>query len=84
MKLEYGDWRIVYNPKAVKTADWEYWHIDFDDAPDAVEYRCGAAATFEKAINEILFLIAEDSENGLDYELFGYNPVDDFPALKRG
>lgn len=51
----YGDWRISYEPKPIPTTacDFDWWHDDFDGAPDAGDGRHGAEGTLEAAIDAI-------------------------------
>jgi hypothetical protein len=58
----YGDWHIEHNPPPIpmRNCDWQFWHDDYDGAPDANDNRCGAAASLEEAKMEIDFI--EDLE----------------------
>jgi len=40
----YGPWRISYEPKPIPCSsyDYDWWHDDFDGAPDAGDNRCGS------------------------------------------
>jgi hypothetical protein len=51
----YGPWRISYQPKPIPTTacDYDWWHDDFDGAPDAGDNRCGTAGSMEACIVEI-------------------------------
>lgn len=51
----YGDWYIQYNPPPIPTraCDWQFWHGDFDGAPDANDNRSGSAASLQDAKMEI-------------------------------
>lgn len=51
----FGDWRIEYRPPPIpiRTMDWQFWHDDYDGAPDGNDLRCGVAASIEAAIAEI-------------------------------
>lgn len=52
--IHYGPWRICFDPPPipVRTCDWQFYHEDFDGAPDAGDNRCGSAASFADALNE--------------------------------
>ena len=52
---EYGPWRISYGPKPIPTTafDYDWWHDDFDGAPDAGDNRCGSAGSLDDAIEAI-------------------------------
>jgi hypothetical protein len=51
----YGPWRISYEPKPIPTTacDYDWWHDDFDGAPDAGDSRCGTAGSPEACIAAI-------------------------------
>ncbi|API59552.1 hypothetical protein BSL82_09685 [Tardibacter chloracetimidivorans] len=53
--MRYGDWHIEYNPPPVpfRSADWQFWHDDFDGAEDACDNRYGHAGSIEDAMNDI-------------------------------
>lgn len=60
----YGDWHIEYNPPPIPTraCDWQFWHDDFDGAPDANDNRSGSAASLEDAKMEIDMIEDMDRE----------------------
>lgn len=62
--LRYGDWHIQYNPPPipVRNCDWQFWHDDYDGAPDAFDNRHGSAASPEDAKMEIDMIEDMDRE----------------------
>lgn len=67
--IKYGSWSIAYNPPPipVRVCDFQFWHDDYDGAPDANDNRCGTAATLDAAKAEIDMLeelAAFDREQG--------------------
>lgn len=58
----FGKWHIRYVPKPIPTRafDWDFWHDDYDGAPDAKDHRCGSAAGFSAALREIRRIEAEE------------------------
>lgn len=54
-EYRYGPWHIAdagwLRPSPRVDVDW--WHDDFDGAPDAVDNRCGSAETLQACILEI-------------------------------
>lgn len=58
-----GYW-IAFNPKPVPASlgvDWDWWHDDYDGAPDSNDDRCGCAASLEDAKAAIDDQISEDT-----------------------
>lgn len=53
--LLYRGWHIYYDPPPIPTrsCDWQFYHDDFDGAPDAGDNRCGFAPTLDAAKAEI-------------------------------
>lgn len=53
--MKYKNYRIVYDPPPIPTRifDWQFYHRDFDGAPDADDIRCGTGATYEDCKNQI-------------------------------
>lgn len=51
----YGPWRISYEPKPIPTTacDYDWWHVDFDGAPDAEDQRCGSLGSIEACVEAI-------------------------------
>ena len=51
----YGDWHIAPADwiRPHPSVDWDWWHDDFDGAPDANDYRCGSAASRDACIEAI-------------------------------
>jgi hypothetical protein len=51
----YRGWLISFDPPPIPTrnCDWQFWHDDFDGAPDANDSRCGSAGSLEAAKAEI-------------------------------
>ncbi|HEY9219508.1 MAG TPA: hypothetical protein VIO94_15785 [Phenylobacterium sp.] len=58
----YRGWWIDYDPPPIPTrnCDWQFWHDDFDGAPDGNDNRCGSAASLEDAKAEIDLWIEEN------------------------
>lgn len=58
----YRDWQIAYDPPPIpaRTCDWQFWHNDYDGAPDANDNRSGHAPTLEQAKAEIDAWIEEN------------------------
>lgn len=54
-KVSYRGWWIDYDPPPipVRTCDWQFWHDDFDGAPDANDNRYGSAGSLDAAKAEI-------------------------------
>lgn len=52
--VNYGPWRIYFDPPPIPTrnCDWQFYHEDFDGAPDSGDRRCGSASSFAAALNE--------------------------------
>lgn len=48
-------WHIQYSPKPIPTDkfDWDFWHDDYDGAPDAKDHRCGSAPSLFEAMEAI-------------------------------
>lgn len=61
--VSYRNWWITYDPPPipVRTCDWQFWHDDYDGAPDAGDSRCGHAPSLEAAKAEVDFM---ESDNG--------------------
>lgn len=58
-------WRIQYEPKPIPVAcgvDWDWWHDDYDGAPDSGDRRAGCARSLQAAKDEIDELILELEE----------------------
>lgn len=50
LSTTHRGFRIEYNPKPIPPScgvDWDWWHPDFDGAPDGGDTRCGAEASLE-------------------------------------
>jgi hypothetical protein len=59
-----GYW-IRFNPKPVPASmgvDWDWWHDDFDGAPDSNDRRCGCSASLEASKADIDEMIEELGE----------------------
>ena len=54
-RYSYGDWRIepANWVRPSPEADWDWWHDDFDGAPDSNDHRHGFARNLEACISEI-------------------------------
>lgn len=48
-------WHILYNPKPIpdRRHDYDWWHEDYDGAPDSRDIRCGTAESAEDARRQI-------------------------------
>lgn len=54
-------WHIEYVPKPIpdRRHDFDFWHDDYDGAPDSGDNRCGTAESVEDALEQI-----REIENG--------------------
>ena len=61
-RQEYRGYIITYDPPPIPTrsCDWQFYHEDFDGAPDAFDYRSGFARTAQECRDEIDALISDD------------------------
>lgn len=68
----YGNWHIEFNPPPIPTraCDWQFWHDDYDGAPDANDNRCGSAATLDDAKMEIDMIDDMDRELSVDEQRY--------------
>lgn len=59
--VAYLDWRIRYDPKPIFSPrfDWNFWHEDYDGAPDAGDDRCGSCGSLSECMDEIAVRIEE-------------------------
>lgn len=64
--LEKFGWRFEYDPKPVPNTshDWNWWHVDYDGAPDSTDNRCGTAASIDDAMDQISELITSPPAQG--------------------
>lgn len=55
MSGRYRDFHIVYSPPPIpyRGSDWQYWHDDYDGAPDAHDNRYGHCASEAECHAEI-------------------------------
>jgi hypothetical protein len=62
--MEYRGYIIKYDPKPIpdRGFDWDYYHEDYDGAPDSGDRRCGAVATMADAKDMIDELIEDEEE----------------------
>lgn len=62
--IRYKDYFIVYNPKPIplRSDDWDWYHDEYDGAPDSGDRRFGTTNSFEDAIDQINELEAELKE----------------------
>lgn len=51
----YGPWHIMPAnwTRPHPSVDWDWWHDDYDGAPDSGDNRCGSAADRDACIAEI-------------------------------
>lgn len=51
----YRNFHISYSPPPIpyRSADWHYWHDDFDGAPDGNDNRYGSCASEQACRDEI-------------------------------
>lgn len=51
----YRGWHIRHDPPPipVRNCDWQFWHDDYDGAPDASDNRFGYAPSLDAAKAEI-------------------------------
>lgn len=63
--VSYRGWHVRHDPPPipVRNCDWQFWHDDFDGAPDANDNRSGSAASLEAAKSEIDAWELENGEN---------------------
>lgn len=49
--IPYGRWWIKFDPPPipVRSCDWQFWHDDYDGAPDAGDARRGTAGSLAEA-----------------------------------
>lgn len=59
-KITYRGWHIRFDPPPIPTrnCDWQFWHDDYDGAPNygdegPADNRCGSAPSLEAAKAEI-------------------------------
>ncbi|MCW1431422.1 hypothetical protein [Novosphingobium sp. JCM 18896] len=52
---KYGPWCIEYRPKPILPTAWDFdwWHDDFDGAPDAGDTRRGSVGSLEDCLEAI-------------------------------
>jgi len=64
-RIRYGNWHIQYDPPPIPVRhwDWQFWHDDYDGAPDSNDNRSGAAASLDAAKAEIDEREADDGPN---------------------
>jgi len=57
-------WRVQYNPKQTpdRSNDWDWFHVDYDGAPDSGDNRCGTADSITGAINQINLINSPPAE----------------------
>lgn len=60
-KITYRGYHIRHDPPPipVRCADWQWWHDDYDGAPDGNDNRCGHSASLEQAKADIDEMISE-------------------------
>lgn len=56
--IKFAGWTIQFDPPPIpiRSQDWQYFHEDYDGAPDSGDTRCGACASMEECLSEILEL----------------------------
>jgi len=54
-RYSYGPWHIEHDPPPipVRSCDWQFWHDDYDGAPDGNDRRCGFAGSLAAVVAEI-------------------------------
>lgn len=63
MNIRYRDYTIVYNPKPVPLpVHWDFFHDDYDGAPDAFDHRHGVGADVEDCKRKIDEIYEEEEE----------------------
>jgi len=63
-------WNIELHPKPIPTArlDVDYWHEDYDGAPDSHDHRCGNVASIADAKAEIEEYVYETTHEAAEWE----------------
>lgn len=56
--MRYKDYNITFDPPPIPTRkfDWQFVHVDYDGAEDALDFRCGSAENIEACKSEIDFI----------------------------
>lgn len=62
--LEYGDWRIDFDPPPIpsRNCDWQFQHKDYDGAEDSDDPRAGHGASLKDCIDQIIDLECGDPD----------------------
>lgn len=62
--IRVGSWNIAISGGInILGFDWEYWHDDYDGAPDANDHRCGFCKTEADCRKEIAAWIEEHPDD---------------------
>lgn len=70
--IPYRGYWIEYDPPPIpsRAHDWQWWHDEYDGAPDSHDHRYGSSASLEEAKAEIDAQIEEAEEaSDLRYDI---------------